>query len=99
MDGGMVNIWGEDWKEFKVALVGSVVADEPPESNLVPGVVITVKTLVKSSISDRPIHILNNNANVRTIVLNYKPFSAVYLLPNWEGMTNLCLPSCLCTTI
>jgi hypothetical protein len=38
MDGGMVNIWGEGWKEFKVALVGSVVADEPPESNLVPEV-------------------------------------------------------------
>jgi hypothetical protein len=38
MDGGMVNIWGESWKEFKVALVGAVVADEPPESNIVPEV-------------------------------------------------------------
>ena len=38
MDGGMVNIWGEGWKEFKVALVGSVLADEPPESNIVPEV-------------------------------------------------------------
>jgi hypothetical protein len=38
MDGGMVNIWGEGWKELKVALVGSVVADEPPESNIVPEV-------------------------------------------------------------
>jgi hypothetical protein len=38
MDGGMVNIWGEGWKEFKVALVGPVVADEPPESNIVPEV-------------------------------------------------------------
>lgn len=38
MDGGLVNIWGEGWKEVKVALVGSVVADEPPESNIVPEV-------------------------------------------------------------
>src|SRR5260221_586795 len=38
MDGGMVNIWGEGWKVFKVALVGSVLTDEPPESNLVPEV-------------------------------------------------------------
>ena len=28
MDGGMVNIFGEGWKELKVALVGSVVVDD-----------------------------------------------------------------------
>jgi len=35
LDGGMVNIWGEGWKELKVALVGRVKADEPPSSNIV----------------------------------------------------------------
>jgi hypothetical protein len=29
MDGGMVNIEGEGWKELKVGLVGTVIADEP----------------------------------------------------------------------
>ncbi len=29
MDGGLVNIFGEGWKELKVALVGTVVAQEP----------------------------------------------------------------------
>jgi hypothetical protein len=29
MDGGLLNIFGEGWKEFKVGLVGTVVAEEP----------------------------------------------------------------------
>ena len=29
MDGGMVNIFGEGWKELKVALVGTVVVEQP----------------------------------------------------------------------
>lgn len=32
MDGGMVNIHGEGWKELKVALVGTVIADVPAAS-------------------------------------------------------------------
>ena len=38
MDGGLVNIFGEGWKEFKVALVGSVVAEEPSPSGRLPKV-------------------------------------------------------------
>ena len=38
MDGGMVNIFGEGWKELKVALVGTVVAEEPSPSDSVPEV-------------------------------------------------------------
>lgn len=36
MDGGMVNVFGEGWKELKVALVGSVVAEEPAPSDRLP---------------------------------------------------------------
>ncbi len=38
MDGGLVNIFGEGWKEFKVALVGTVVAEEPGPADHVPKV-------------------------------------------------------------
>jgi hypothetical protein len=38
MDGGLVNIFGEGWKEFKVGLVGSVVAEQPNPSDRVPKV-------------------------------------------------------------
>ncbi len=38
MDGGMVNIFGEGWKELKVALVGSVMVEEPDTSDSVPTV-------------------------------------------------------------
>lgn len=38
MDGGLVNIFGEGWKEFKVALVGCVVAEEPSPSDRAPKV-------------------------------------------------------------
>src|SRR5205807_1359260 len=38
MDGGMVNIFGEGWKELKVALVGSVVVEEPDPSDSLPTV-------------------------------------------------------------
>ncbi len=38
MDGGMVNIFGEGWKEFKVALVGSVVVEASSASASVPEV-------------------------------------------------------------
>jgi len=38
MDGGMVNIQGEGWKELKVGLVGTVIADEPAASDEVPRV-------------------------------------------------------------
>jgi hypothetical protein len=41
MDGGMVNIFGEGWKELKVALVGSVVVEEPDPSDSPPTVVHT----------------------------------------------------------
>jgi len=38
MDGGMVNIRGEGWKELKVGLIGNVVSDEAPDSSVVPEV-------------------------------------------------------------
>jgi hypothetical protein len=38
MDGGMVNIRQEGWKELKVGLVGTVVTDDPPDSSVVPEV-------------------------------------------------------------
>jgi len=38
MDGGMVTIFGEGWKELKVALVGCVGVDEPDTSDSVPEV-------------------------------------------------------------
>lgn len=38
MDGGMVNIHGEGWKELKVGLVGAVITDEPASSDEVPSV-------------------------------------------------------------
>jgi hypothetical protein len=38
MDGGMVNIEGEGWKELKVGLVGTVIADEPSSSDEAPSV-------------------------------------------------------------
>jgi hypothetical protein len=38
MDGGMVNIEGEGWKELKVGLVGTVIADEPASSDETPSV-------------------------------------------------------------
>ena len=38
MDGGMVNIESEGWKELKVGLVGQVVSDDPPDSSVVPEV-------------------------------------------------------------
>jgi hypothetical protein len=38
MDGGMVNIEGEGWKELKVGLVGTVIADEPASSDEAPSV-------------------------------------------------------------
>jgi hypothetical protein len=38
MDGGMVNIFGEGWKELKVALVGRVVVEKSPHSDSVPTV-------------------------------------------------------------
>jgi hypothetical protein len=33
MDGGLVNIFGEGWTEFKVGLVGAVVAEKPDPSD------------------------------------------------------------------
>ena len=36
MDGGMVNIEGEGWKELKVGLVGTVITDEPPSTDEAP---------------------------------------------------------------
>jgi hypothetical protein len=36
MDGGMVNIEGEGWKELKVGLVGTVIADAPASYDEVP---------------------------------------------------------------
>jgi hypothetical protein len=38
MDGGMVKIEGEGWKELKVGLVGTVIADEPTSDDAVPDV-------------------------------------------------------------
>jgi hypothetical protein len=38
MDGGMVDIEGEGWKELKVGLVGTVMADEPASSDEAPSV-------------------------------------------------------------
>lgn len=38
MDGGLVNIFGEGWKELKVGLVGAVVAEEPDPTDGVPKV-------------------------------------------------------------
>jgi hypothetical protein len=38
MDGGMVNIRREGWKELKVGLIGDVVSIDPPESSVVPEV-------------------------------------------------------------
>ncbi len=36
MDGGMVNIRQEGWKELKVGLIGNVVSDDPPDSSVIP---------------------------------------------------------------
>jgi len=38
MDGGMVNIRQEGWKELKVGLIGQVVSIDPPESSVIPEV-------------------------------------------------------------
>jgi hypothetical protein len=38
MDGGLVNLEGEGWKELKVGLVGTVIADEPASGDAVPSV-------------------------------------------------------------
>ena len=38
MDGGMVNIRQEGWKELKVGLIGKVVSIDLPESNVIPEV-------------------------------------------------------------
>ena len=38
MDGGMVNIRDEGWKELKVGLVGDVLSIDPPESSVIPEV-------------------------------------------------------------
>jgi hypothetical protein len=38
MDGGMVNIEGEGWKELKVGLVGTVIADKSASGDEVPKV-------------------------------------------------------------
>ncbi len=38
MDGGMVNIRREGWKELKVGLIGNVVSVDPPESSVIPEV-------------------------------------------------------------
>lgn len=38
MDGGMVNIEGEGWKELKVGLVGTVIADESASGDDLPSV-------------------------------------------------------------
>jgi hypothetical protein len=38
MDGGMVHIRQEGWKELKVGLVGTVVSADPPDSSVVPQV-------------------------------------------------------------
>ncbi len=38
MDGGMVNIRKEGWKELKVGLIGDVVSIDPPESSVIPEV-------------------------------------------------------------
>jgi hypothetical protein len=38
MDGGMVNIEGEGWKELKVGLVGTVITDESASGEEVPSV-------------------------------------------------------------
>jgi len=36
MDGGMVHIRQEGWKELKVGLIGNVVSDDPPDSSVIP---------------------------------------------------------------
>ncbi len=38
MDGGMVNIRQEGWKELKVGLIGDVVSIDPPDSSVIPEV-------------------------------------------------------------
>ncbi len=38
MDGGMVNIRHEGWKELKVGLIGDVVSIDPPEPSVIPEV-------------------------------------------------------------
>ncbi len=38
MDGGMVHIRQEGWKELKVGLIGDVVSIDPPESSVIPEV-------------------------------------------------------------
>jgi hypothetical protein len=38
MDGGMVHLRQEGWKELKVGLVGTVVTADPPESSIIPEV-------------------------------------------------------------
>jgi hypothetical protein len=38
MDGGMVNIRQEGWKELKVGLIGNVVSQDPPDASVIPEV-------------------------------------------------------------
>jgi len=38
MDGGMVHIRQEGWKELKVGLVGNVVSEDPPNASVIPEV-------------------------------------------------------------
>jgi hypothetical protein len=38
MDGGMVHIRQEGWKELKVGLIGQVISVDPPESSVIPEV-------------------------------------------------------------
>jgi hypothetical protein len=38
MEGGMVNIRQEGWKELKVSLIGDVVSADPPDSSVIPKV-------------------------------------------------------------
>jgi hypothetical protein len=38
MDGGMVNIRQEGWRELKVGLIGNVVSEDSPDSSVIPAV-------------------------------------------------------------
>ena len=38
MDGGMVNIRKEGWKELKVGVIGNVVSDDSPDASVIPDV-------------------------------------------------------------
>ena len=40
MEGGMVNIRQEGWKELKVGLIGNVLSEDPPDSSVIPEVPI-----------------------------------------------------------